>query len=63
MDREIPVSNRYIDRKMKEIQQKKHRQTLYNIKVRHKSTNGQNTFFNSSESQPSRIARHNSSFQ
>lgn len=32
MDREIPVGNRVIDKKMKEYYKKKHRETLYHIR-------------------------------
>lgn len=37
MDREIPVANRYIDRKMQELRNKKHRQTLNQIRKKHHS--------------------------
>lgn len=37
MDREIPVANRIVDKKMKEFRSMKHRQTL--SQIRNKSSN------------------------
>ena len=55
MDREIPIGNRYIDKKMQSLRDQKHRQTLSQIRKKNQSVYtesssndfGKNSRFNS----------------